>query len=408
MNSNPTPQPVPSAPGQPGRRSPRRRWLPYVGAVVLLGLIAAGLWPQPMPVEIARVSRGLLRSTVNEEGKTRVRERFTISAPVGGQLRRIAFKAGAVIKAGETVAYIDPLTPTPLDARARALAQARRDTAAANLDRFRAARAFALNDLKRLEKLFSDRTISPQELEAAQWRETSAAKDLAAGESALRLAEADLKEFSGSDSSVHPQQPTEVKAPAGGRVLKVIEASSRVINGGAALIEVGNPAELEVVIEVLSRDGASISPGAKVFLDEWGGGEPLDAIVRWVEPAAFTKISALGVEEQRVNVVADLVTPAEKRSSLGDNFRVEARIVIWEAADVLKVPGGALFRQDKEPAVFVMRNGRAQVQRIKTGRSSGTETEVLSGLRDGEEVIVYPGDRIHPAQRIRPIQVTPQ
>jgi HlyD family secretion protein len=175
---------------------------------------------------------------------------------------------------------------------------------------------------------------------------------------------------------------------------------------GAPLMELGDPGDLEVVIEVLSRDGAVIQPGTRVELEQWGGAEALQARVRLVEPAAFTKISALGVEEQRVNVIADIVTPVEKRANLGDNFRVEARIVTWEATNVLKVATGAVFRRGDDSGVFLVRNSRAKLQPIKTGRSSGTETEIVSGVTESDEVVIFPGDRIHDGDRVKPLHIT--
>ena len=405
---------TPSSGGAKSLRSPqrnnqrhrKRRWLPWLGGAVVLGLIAAGLWPKPLPVEMAAVSVGTLRATVNEEGKTRIRNRYVVSAPVAGQLRRIPFKAGAEIRAGEIVAVIDPLAPGILDARTRAAAEARRDTAAANLERANVQHRFALSELRRAEKLAADQTLSAQDLETAQWRENTAIKEKAAAESALRQAEVELAEFTvGSNTSASGRSPIEVKAPADGRVLRLFEESSRAVTTGTPLMEVGDPADLEVVVETLSRDGASIQPGTRVLLEHWGGETPLEARVRLVEPAAFTKVSALGVEEQRVNVVADIVTPVEQRRSLGDNFRVEARIVVWETDRALKTPAGTLFRRGSDWAAFVVSAGRAQLRPVKVGRTSGTETQVLEGLKEGEQVILYPGDRIQPGQRIRRIQV---
>lgn len=385
-----------------------RRWLPWLGALALTGSIIAGLWPQPVPVETARVSRGELRATVNEEGRTRLRQRYVVSAPVPGQLRRIPFKAGDKVEAGKTVlAVIDPLSPVMLDQRTRALAEARRDTAAANLEKARAAHKFADSERKRFEQLYAGKTVSIQELENVQWREVSAARELAAAESALRQAEAELAEFlaPGGDSTNGVAPPLEVRAPITGRVLRVFEESARPVTAGLPLAEVGDPADLEVVIEVLSRDGAAIAPGARVELDQWGGSEPLVARVRLVEPAAFTKISALGVEEQRVNVIADLLTPPEKRRNLGDQFRVEAHVILWSADDVLKVPAGALFRRGTEWAAFVVENGRARLCAVKAGRSSDDEVQVFDGLKEGEQVILYPGDRVKDGGRVRPIQL---
>lgn len=401
--------PLPSPRRNDARRPKRRRWLPYVGTIVLVALIVAGLWPKPLPVETVKVVTGGLRATVNEEGKTRIKNRFTVSAPVAGQLRRIPFKAGAEMKAGETVvAVIDPLTPTMLDARSRALAEARRDTAAANVERVRAAHKFAASDLKRFESLFSDKTISIQEFEQGQWKETAAAKELAAAEAALRQAEAELAEFD-SPSPLDGERArvsVEVKAPVSGRVLRVIEESSRVVAAGTALVDIGDPADLEVVIETLSRDGAAIQSGTRVELEQWGGSEPLQARVRLVEPAAFTKVSALGVEEQRVNVIADIVTPVEKRASLGDLFRVEARIVTWEADKVLKVSSGAIFRRGDRTAVFEVKHGRAIFTPVTTGRTSGTEMEIVKGVSEGDELIIYPGDRIHDNDRVKPLHIS--
>jgi HlyD family secretion protein len=185
----------------------------------------------------------------------------------------------------------------------------------------------------------------------------------------------------------------------------LFEESSRVVTVGTPLVEVGDPLDLEVVIEVLSRDGAAIPPGAKVEFDQWGGAKPLLGKVRLTEPAAFTKISALGVEEQRVNVIADLVTPPEERPTVGDNYRVEAHVIVWEAENTLKVPVGALFRQGEDWATFVVTNGVARSRLVKVGRSSGTETQITEGLRTGEEVILYPGNRVKDSQRVRVIKL---
>ena len=385
-----------------------RRWLPYAGAGLLAALITAGLWPQPIPVETAQVKIGSLRATINEEGKTRIKQRYVISAPVTGQLQRIPFKAGAEVQAGQTVlAVIEPLSPSLLDARARILAEARRDSAAANLEKARASQIFAASELRRFEKLYADKTISVQELEGAQWRETSATKETAAAEGALREAEAELAGFAVGETAAGTSNslPQSIKAPVSGKLLKVFEESARVIAVGAPLLEIGDPSDLEVVIEVLSRDGAAIAPGAKVEFERSGAGDSsvLLGHVRLVEPAAFTKISALGVEEQRVNVVADLDTPPAQRASLGDNFRVEARIVAWESNQTLKVPAGALFRRGEQWAAFVVADGRARLKIVEAGRSSGAETQVLKGLKSGEEVILYPGSRVQEGLRVKQI-----
>ncbi len=383
-----------------------RRWLPYAGAVVLVALITAGLWPRPIPVETARATIGTLRATVNEQGKTRIKQRYVVSAPVTGQLQRIPFKAGAEVHAGQTVvAVIEPVSPTLLDARTRVATEAKRDTALANLEKARAGQRFAASDLRRFEKLHAEKMVSVQELETVQLREASATKEQAAAESALRQVEAEMAEFAGNAPTGTNTllDPVQVKAPATGSVLHIFEENSRVVAAGTTLMEIGDPLDIEVVVEVLSRDGAAIPPATPVELEQWGGGEPLKAKVRLVEPAAFTKISALGVEEQRVNVVADLLTPPDQRRNVGDGFRVEARIIVWEAPDALKVPAGALFRKGDQWAAFVIADGRAQLKIVKAGRSSGTETQVLEGLKQGEEVILYPGSRVRDGQRVTPV-----
>ena len=384
-------------------RSRPFRWLPYVLGVTLLVFAGLGLRPKPAPVETAPAAFGPLRATVSEEGKTRIRQRYTISAPVSGELRRIPYKPGAEIIAGETVvAVIDPLPASPLDPRNRALAQARLNVATTLLEKTRTSHALAQSELHRIEQMYASRTVSPQDLESAQMRETAAAREVASSEGTLRQAEAELAEPA---AGAAPRAPVEVKSEVSGRVLHVFQESVRAVSQGTPLIEVGDPTDLEAVIEMLSRDGAAIPPGARVELEQWGGPVALEGRVRLTEPAAFTKISALGVEEQRVNVVVDLTTPLAQRQSLGDNFRVEARVVLWENPRVLKVPSSGLFRRGADWAAYVVRGGRAVLVPVTTGRSSGVETQVLGGLQEGDAVILYPGDRITDGQRVQPLKV---
>ena len=380
-----------------------RRWLPWMGLVLLLALIVAGFWPRPVLVELATIQVGKLQSTVTEEGKTRVKQRYLVTAPLASRLRRIALDPGDKVKAGETVvAEIEPLPPALLDARSRSLAEARRDAANQNLERARAAHRFATSELERFKKLFAEQTVSIQELEVMKWRDESAMRDEGAAESELREAEATLAAFT---NPAPAGDITEVKAPASGRVLRVPDQSARVVSAGQTLLEIGDPTDLEVVIDVLSRDGARIGPGTRIELEHWGGEVPLQARVRHVEPAAFTKVSALGVEEQRVNVIADLVTPPEQRRSLGDQFRVEARIVMWEADQVTKVASGALFRRGQDWATFVVTEGRAHLRTIKVGHASNSEMEILAGLKPGDAVILHPGDRVRDGQRVKPVEI---
>jgi HlyD family secretion protein len=394
----------PSAP-RPSRKSPLRRALPYIVGFAVLAMIALGLRPKAAVVETARVTVGPLRATVSEEGKTRIRQRYIVSSPVAGLLRRIPHKPGAEIVTDETViAVIDSMPASPLDARNRALIEARREAAVTLLEKSRTSHDLALNELRRIEQMFATGTVSPQDRESAQLRETTAARDVVSAEATLRAAETELAEFAPATST--GGAAVEVRAPVGGRVLRVHQESARVVVSGTPLLEIGDPADLEVVVEMLSRDGAAIGPGAKVELDQWGGATPLEGRVRLVEPAAFTKISALGVEEQRVNVVVDILTPMEARASLGDNFRVEARTIVWEDARALKVPTSGVFRRGGDWAAFVIRDGRARLAPVKVGHSSGIEIQVVEGLREGDEVILYPGDRVQDGQRVKPMQVS--
>src|SRR6187551_1571259 len=378
-----------------------RRWFLYVVLVGLAALAIAGLRPPPVTVETARVTTGPLRATVSEEGKTRIKQRYVVSAPVSGQLRRIPFKPGAEVEAGVTVvAVIDPLPASPLDERNRALAEARRDSSRVLLEKSRESHELARSELRRITKMYDANTVSPQDLETAKLRETLAAREVAAAEGTLRAVELAV-----SGPGANPSAPVEVKANATGRVLHVFQESTRAVMQGTPLLEIGDPAELEVVVEMLSRAGAAIAPGAPVVLEQWGGPAPLAGTVRLVEPAAFTKISALGVEEQRVYVVVDITAPLEQRRTLVDNFRVEARVVTWESASALKLPSSGLFRQGSGWAAYIVRDGRTRLVPVQPGRSSGAETQIVDGLKEGDEVILYPGDRIKDGQRVKPTKV---
>jgi len=383
-------------------------------------LIVIGLWPKPLPVETAAVARGVLAVTVDEEGMTRVKNHYVISSPVAGQLQRIDWKPGAVVEAGRTVlATLETKGADLLDARGEAQARAqvqaataRREFAAAQRESAKAAAALAVQERDRQRTLRTAGSVSQQELDAAETRAVVAAQDARAAEFALQVAEFELAQaeavlLRGQPAGADARgAPLIITSPVSGRVLRVFQESERTVPAGFPLVEVGDPADLEARIEVLSRDGVAIRPGARVQLEQWGGGEPLAARVRLVEPAAFTKISALGVEEQRVYVIVDLTEPLEKRPTLGDAYRVEARIVTWEGQSVLKVPAGALFQRGDGWQTYVMEGSKARRRNLKVGHSNGLETEVLEGLREGERVIVYPGDKIADGVRVRGITVS--
>lgn len=407
-----------SSPNKTGAGSRRwTRWLPWLGGASLVTLIAIGLWPKPLPVEVAVVARGDLAVTVNEEGMTRVKNRYVITSPVAGQLRRIDWKSGAIVEAGKTeLALLESAGADLLDTRSQAQAEARvraaeaaRDQSAAQRNRAAANAKMQRDDLVRQQQLLKSGTLSRQEFDAAEMRATSSEQEERAATFAVQVAEFELVQARAllvrgkPEGAAASAEPLVVKSPVSGRVLRVLQESERFVPAGFPLLEVGDPTDLEARIEVLSRDGVAIRPGARVSLEQWGGPAPLAARVRWVEPSAFTKISALGVEEQRVYVVVDFVDPIEQRATLGDNYRVEAKIVTWEGHDILRAPAGALFQRAGQWQAFVVENGHTKLRLVKVGRSSGLYTEIIEGLSEGDHVVVYPGDKITEGSRVETI-----
>jgi HlyD family secretion protein len=347
---------------------------------------------------------------------TRLKNRYLISAPVAGQLRRIDWKAGAVVEAGKTVlAIIEASGADFLDARSQAQAEARirgaeaaREAALAQRDRAASAAKMYAAEFARIQRLREQNVSSAQEFDMAQMRAETSAQDVRTAEFNLRVAEYELQQARAvltQGQAGASAEPLIVTSPVNGRILRVFQESSRVVPAGFALMEVGDPADIEVRIEVLSRDGVAIAPGARVILEQWGGAQPLNARVRWVEPSAFTKISALGVEEQRVYVIADFTDPMERRITLGDNYRVEARIVTWENPETLRVAAGALFQSRGEWQTYVIVGGRARQRPVTVGRSNGVTTEVIAGLEEGMQVIMYPGDKVMDGGRVTPLTV---
>lgn len=415
-----TPAPLPSTATKKNGPPAWRRRLPLLGVVLVVVLIVVGLWPRPVPVETAPVTRGPLVVTVDEQGMTRVKNRYVVSAPVAGQLRRIDWKAGATVAAGKTVlAVLETGGADFLDARSQAQAEARvhaaeatKEAAVAQRERAASAAKMFTADFARLKELFGKKVLSQQEFDMAQMHADTAAQDARAAEFALQVADFELQQARAlltrgqSAGSVASAEPLVITSPVDGKILRVFQESARLVPAGFSLMEIGDPTDLEVRIEVLSRDGVAIKPGAPVSLEQWGGPEPLHARVRLVEPSAFTKISALGVEEQRVYVVADFTDPIEKRATLGDSYRVEARVVTWENPAVLRAAAGGLFQRAGGWHAYVDEAGRARLRDVKIGRSNGIEAEVLDGLREGERILVYPGDKVSDGSRIAPLVVS--
>jgi HlyD family secretion protein len=398
------------------KRSAKR----LVTAAFLLLAAAALVYaflPGPVPVDLAPVTRGPLRVTVDEDGKTRIKERYVVSAPLAGRMLRIDLHPGDKVSAGKTLlAALEPTDPALLDVRARAEAEARvkaaeasRTLAEAKLGRAREARELAAHDFGRTKRLITSRSVSEEAYEGAEHRDRMAEEELRTADFSARVAAFELEQARAALLRTRPSGAPatgdgrfEIHSPVAGEVLRVFQESAGVVPAGTRLLEVGDPADLEVEVDVLSNDAVKVAPGARVLLEHWGGERPLQGRVRLVEPSGFLKISALGVEEQRVNVIVDLVGPPEERRRLGDAYRVEARIVVWEGESVVKAPAGALFRQGDEWAAFVAERGRVRLRTVHPGRSNGLETEIANGLAEGEQVVLHPGDRVVDGVAVRP------
>jgi HlyD family secretion protein len=391
--------------------SPKRLVL-FLALLAVVAFAVLALRPRPVAIDAARAVRGPLRVTVDEEGETRVRHRYIVAAPVGGRLERIVLDEGDGVAVGQVVARLDP---APLDPRGREQAEARlaasRATwreAEARVAHERAALAEARRRLARAERLGAAEVVPAEEVDAARTAVRTAETDLEAATSRARAAAYDVESARAALLESLPGAPAgsraiELRAPAAGSVLRVCQECEKVVAAGAELIELGDPRDLEVVVDVLSSDAVKIPPGAAMRLVAgWeGGGEELLARVRVIEPSGFTKVSPLGVEEQRVNVVADLVSPPGR---LGDRYRVEARIVLWEEEDILKIPAGALFRGPDGWAVFTVEDGRARRRAVEVGHRNSDEAEILKGIAEGEVVILYPSDAIRHGVRVSPVE----
>lgn len=440
-------------------RFPLKR-LVYAGlAVAVIALVVFAFRPTPIPVEVAQVTRGDLHVTVDAEAKTRVQERFVITAPANGHLDRIVLKEGDRVQRGMRVARIDPLPLTAsvqealgrlTEARAQragvetqrpkpeTIAQSRtrirkaeadQQQALTRVQQAQAALAQAQREQQRAQQLAKQGAIARQDREAAELNATTQARELEAAQLALQAAESEvdgarnaltviqkqradpdylLRVYDGRIASIEAElsalrqeaNRTAIRSPVSGRVLKIHQKSAQFVTEGAPLLDVGDTAQLELVIDVLSSDAVKIKPGAPIWVDLGGGNAGIFAKVRLVEPAAFTKISALGVEEQRVNVIGDFV---QVPPGIGDAYRLDTRIVIWEGKQVLTVPLSALFRcAQADWCVFTVVAGRARRQKIMIGQHNTTVAEVKQGLRAGAMVILYPTEKIAEGSLVKP------
>ncbi len=375
-----------------------------VALAAVAALVAWSLQPRPVAVEVAAVAEGPFEQTIVDDGKTRVRERYVISAPLAGRVERIALEAGDTVRAGETVAQLTPTAPAFLDARTARELQARIGTAEAQLSRARAEKLKVLAqrdqaraDLARQKKLATEGFVSATAHEQAELALRTVERAVDAAAYAEEAARHELEQAKAALVRYRSNDPTakwDVTSPVNGSVLKVIQKSESPVALGAPLLEVADSRSLEAVVDVLSQDAVAIRPGMRARVELGQGVASVPALVRLVEPAAFTKVSALGVEEQRVNVILDFAGPLDKVWTLGDAFRVEAHIVTHHEDKVVQVPVGALFRDGESWALFVVADGRAAKRAVEVPRRNGVNAMVASGVKPGERVVVYPSDAL--------------
>ena len=390
------------------------KWIKRILGMALVAVIAAGfiyaLMPQPVAVDAATIDRGPMEATIDEEGMTRIRDIYVVSAPVGGKVRRTSLTVGDPVQMGETtVAVLQPVDPSFLDIRTRreleaAIEAARAAVALADAEISRAKSELQLaeSDLQRALRLAETRTISERSLEQAKVDVETRKAELRQAESNLLLRERELESAEARllqpgalpDDALNNQCCVVIPAPVSGVVLRIVAESEQVVPAGAPLLEIGDPSDLEIVVDLLSDDAVRVDANSEAHIEAWGGGETLSAVVRRVDPTGFTKVSALGIEEQRVKAVLDLVDPLEKWTRLGHEFRVFVRIRIWSGDNVVRAPLGALFRVGPDWAVYRISEGRAELVRIGIDHRNDRHAEVVSGLAPGDMVILHPSDLI--------------
>ena len=392
-------------------------WLKWIlsTAVIALGAgaIIVLLLPKPVAVETAIVARGHFEQVVEDDGRTRVRERYTVSSPVAGHILRIDLDAGDLVTEDMALATILPNPPSMLDARAHqeleqrlGVAEARRLRASAALQRAQSILQQARADLERTSALVKKDVLPVVQLERDELNARIAARELEAAQFEDHAAEHEVElaraVLAGPSIGKSGTEPMAIRSPIAGKVLRVMHESEGGVDIGSPLIEIGDPTNLEIVADILSTDAVSVARGAPVRILGWGGDRPLAGRVQRVEPSAFTKLSALGVEEQRVNTIIDIVSPPEEWSALGDGFRVDVEIVTFATDDAIIVQSGALFHGAKGWNLYTVENGRARLHAVQVARQSGLEAMLVSGLSAGDQVILYPGDAVRDGVRVGP------
>lgn len=393
----------------------RRKLLVIVIIVAVVLATVYGFLPKTAEVDIISVVRGPLQVTIEEEGRTRLKERYIVTAPTAGYMRRLPTKVGDTVHKGQALVELEPLRSQELDPRSREAAENTVAAAAASLqaarEREQAAAAdadYAAKRLERMTNLLNKGSIAKDQFEQiaaenkkAQALRQSATAAVAAAKADEARARTALHNYTNAGKNGR-RGIIKIPAPVSGSIFRVYRESEGAVNTGEPLLDIGDVKNLEVRVEVLSSDAVKIKAGTGVFFKRWGGEGVLTGVVRIVEPAGFTKISSLGVEEQRVLIIADITSPADIWRALGDGFRLEAHFIIWEGKNVLQVPTSSLFRSGPQWMVFVEEKGKARRRIVQTGQKNGLTAQIISGLREGEKVIVHPDDAISEGSRVRP------
>ena len=387
-----------------------------ISLVVMAGLVYA-MWPRPVIVDLDMISKGPLAVVIRDEGETRVHDIYNLSAPVTGRLRRIDLEVGDDVIISETiVAEIEPIDPDFLDPRSEAqakadiqTAQSARDYAQAQVSEAQAELEFALSELTRMRDLIQKESVSQREMDNAERAYKTRRAALATAQASLQMRNYELERVEAALLSPTTTQELHgvceclnIVAPISGKVLKILHKSEGVITAGTPLIEIGNPNQLEIFVELLSSDAVQVEVGQTVYVSNWGGEEQLQGVVSRIEPIGFTKVSALGIEEQRVNVIIDFTSPLQQRRRLGHGYQVDVEVVLWESNSVLKVPLTALFRdQQQQWSVFVEQQGQARKRQLQLGYMNSLNAEVLQGLAEGEVIVLHPNEKIREGVKIK-------
>jgi len=393
----------------------RRKLFVIVIILVVVSATIYGFMPKAVDVDLADVSRGPLQVTIEEEGRTRLKERFVISAPTAGYMRRIDAKVGDAVRKGQILVTLEPLRSQALDPRSRAEAEATVSAAEASLnaamEKERAAMAdadYLERRLERITNLYAKGSVAKDQFDQAESEAKKARAVQRSAKAAVDVSHAEFERIKTTLQNFTLSGRTEkhdtifVSSPVGGIIFRIYRDSEGAVNTGEPLMDIGDANNLEVRVEVLSSDAVKIKKGTTVLFKHWGGDGTLTGIVRIVELAGFTKVSSLGVEEQRVLVIADITSPPEIWRVLGDGYRLETHFVVWEGKEILQVPASALFRSGKEWMVFVEDNGKARQRTVEVGQRNGLAAEIISGLKEKEKVIAHPDDSISNGKHIRP------